>query len=76
MKTITVSKTYSLKWQVKGHEHYAISPCGKIFNLKKIRLIKRIRVGSSIGYCIDGKFMTLTALRPMLEKITESELPF
>lgn len=76
MKTITISKTYALKWQIKDHHNYVVSPCGKVFNSKTRKLLKRVCVGGSVGYCIEGKFHTLKTLGTMLEKITEFALPF
>jgi len=69
MLTITISTTYYLKFQIKGNENYRVSPCGKVFNCKRNKQVKKIVIGSTSGFCISGKFYSLKKLRTMLEKI-------
>jgi len=76
MKTITISITYSLKWQIKGFENYKVSPCGKIFNMLRNKEVKRVRNGGSIGFWIKDNFFTLSELRKKLELIKETDCPF
>ena len=76
METITISTTYSLKYQIKGHEYYKVSPCGKVFNCKRGKQIKRVLNGGSVGYWIADKFYTLKQLRTKLEIIKCTKLPF
>lgn len=49
--------------------HYKCSSCGKLFNVKSGRRIKKTVNGRSVGYWIAGKFLTLNSLRSNLEKI-------
>ena len=76
METITISKTYKLKWQITGYENYKVSPCGKIFNVKSGKEIKRTLNGSTVGFWIKDKFFTLEKLRKLLIKIEYSDCPF
>lgn len=77
MQTITISKTYTLKWQLKDAEHYKVSPCGKVFNTQRNIEIRKIINGGSKGFCISGKFVSLPKLRSRLILIPKKEiLPF
>ncbi len=74
---ITISKTYILKYQVSFAKNYKVSECGKMFNEKRNKEIKKVLCGGSIGFCINGKFMSLTSLQNSLEFIPiENNLPF
>lgn len=73
---ITISNTYSLVWQISDAENYKFTKDGKCFNAKRNKELKRVIVGGSIGYCINGKFQSLTKLRSKLIKIKESDCPF
>jgi hypothetical protein len=72
-----ISITYALKWQVKFADNYKFSICKKLFNCQKNKEIKKTMNGGSIGYCINGKFHSLTSLRNHIEKIPNKEkMPF
>ncbi len=73
---ITVSTTYDVIWQVKEHSHYKFTKDGICINSKRNKIVKRVKNGGSIGYCISGKFYSLTSLRNELEKIVNIECPF
>jgi len=74
---ITVSKTYNLKYQLSFATQYKLSECGKMFNAQRNKEIKKVLCGGSIGYCIKGKFMSVTLLQNSLEFIPEEiNLPF
>lgn len=47
-----------------------------LVNQKTGRILKQITKGGSIGYCIRGKFHTLTSLRQSLVKIAKLDCPF
>jgi len=55
MKTITISTTYNLIWQLKLDSNYALTKCGKMFNLKRNKEVKRVLNGSTVGYWINKK---------------------
>jgi hypothetical protein len=65
-----------LKWEIKNNISYKVTDCGKVFNIKTGRLLKRCYNSGSIGYWIAGKFYTLKTLRRMLVKIDKVDLPF
>ena len=65
------------KWQIKGSEHYKFTVNKKLYNCKTMREINRTVIGVTIGYCINGKFKSLKALRTQIELIPKKEiLPF
>lgn len=74
--TNTISVTYALKWQLKFAHQYKWSKCGKLFNSKTGRQLKKVINGGSIGYWIESKFYTLDNLREHLEFIPKQECPF
>ena len=63
-----------MKWEIKNHPNYKISKCGKVFNMKSGRQLKRCYNNGSIGYWINQKFITLKNLRKQI--IKTEELPF
>jgi hypothetical protein len=70
---ITISKTYDLKYQLSFANNYKLSECGKMFNCQRGKEIKKTLCGGSIGYCIKGKFMSITSLQNSLELIPKEE---
>lgn len=72
----TISINYTLKWQLKNKSNYKWSVCGKLFNCKTGRQIKKCYNGGSVGYWIDEKFITLSNLRKQLVKIEDTYCPF
>ena len=73
---ITISNTYVLKWEHSEYDNYKWTKCGKCFNTKTNREIKKILNGRSIGFCINGKFKSLSSLRKNLIPIQKTECPF
>ena len=74
MKSISIN--YTLKYQLKNNPEYQFSDDKKCFNTKTGRKIKQTMCGGSIGYCIAGKFRSLTSLRPEIVKIQPEKCPF
>ena len=69
----TISNTYALKWRYKKEHNYQWTSCGKLFNIKTNRKIKKTVNGRSVGYWIKGKFITLNNLRNNLELLPKKE---
>ena len=67
MNTFSVDYTY--KYRLSFAKHYVFSNCGKCYNIKTGRLIKRVYNSGCIGFNINGKFYSLTKLRRDLELI-------
>lgn len=72
----SISISYDLKWRYKILHHYQWTTCGKLFNTKTNRKIKKTVNGRSIGYWIKGNFITLNKLRSQLEIIPKDKIPF
>ena len=72
----TISINYSLKWQYDPLPYYKWSKCGKLFNCRTGKQIKKTMNGGSIGYWIAGKFITLETLKSQLSKIQYDYSPF
>lgn len=71
-----ISVSYTLKYELDFAPNYQWTKCGKCFNIKTGRQLKQSYVSGSIGYSINGKFMSLTKLRKHLVKIKHEDLPF
>jgi hypothetical protein len=76
MQRITISITYYLKWGIIGYENYAITSCGKLVNLKTMKILKRTLNSSSKGFWFGKKFETLETLRSKLVKFEKEYCPF
>jgi hypothetical protein len=72
----SISKNYTLKYELDFAPQYKWSECNKCFNTKTGREIKQTYSKGSIGYCIQGKFKSLKALRKNLVKIKDNKCPF
>ena len=64
----SISTTYSLVWELKGSENYKFTKDGICINTKTGNRIKKTLNGGSIGYCINGKFVSASKLRKQLIK--------
>jgi hypothetical protein len=73
--TIIISNTYDLVWHLKDTDYY-FTKDGRCFNVKRGIEVKRILVGSTPGFSINGKFESLNKIRPKLIKVTKIECPF
>ena len=64
---------YIPKWEILNHENYYFTTLNKLYNKKTNRIIKKVvKGGLSVGYVIDGEFITLKKLKPLLQKISFS----
>jgi len=73
---ITISKNYDLIWHIDFANEYQFTKCKKLINTHRCIEVRKIVNGGSIGYCIRGKFYSLTYLRTHLQKITKQQIPF
>lgn len=71
-----ISTRYDLKWQLNFAPQYKFDDKGNCINTKTERKIKKTLCGGSIGYCINGKFMSCKSLRSRLVKIKVEYCPF
>lgn len=72
----TVSKSYTIKYELSIATNYKWLSDGSCYNSKTGRTIKQTLVGGSIGYVINGKFKSLKFLRKKLVKPTKTQYPF
>lgn len=72
----SISVNYTLKLQVKFATNYKWTECKRLFNCKTGREIKKTLNGGSIGYWIQGKFITLANLAKEVELIPKEKMPF
>lgn len=65
---ITISNTYSLVWVYKLDPKYQFTSDGICVNIKTGRVIRKVIVGGSKGFCLNGKFKSIKAIRTKLTK--------
>lgn len=73
---ISVTSSYHLKYQLKGIPGYAFADNKKLYNLQRQTEVKKTLIGYTVGFWIKGKFYSLKALKPLLEKYQEDDCPF
>lgn len=57
------------KWSIKGFDNYYFTTENKLYNSKTNRIIKKRVKGYSVGFTINGKFMTKENMKPLLKKV-------
>ena len=62
------------KWNIKNHPNYYFCSNNKLHNLKTRRQAKKRVKGYSVGYTIEGKFITLKDLKPLLINLDQPKL--
>lgn len=68
---------YNIEFKIKGYPDYGITNKGIFINLKSKRILKKIVLGYTKGYYINGKFKSLNSLRKLLFKNTNDDFcPF
>jgi len=72
----TITEHYSLKWQVKTKPHYKVTNCGKVYNTRTGRRIKKCLNGGSVGFWIASEWWPIDKVRQSLEKIRKETCPF
>jgi len=74
MKNVVISRHIDLVWFIKEANNYRFTKDGRCFNLKSGREIKRTLVGYTEGFCLNGKFQSLSKIRKQLVKIEDTYL--
>ena len=70
-----IENTLIIKWHIKGHYNYVFCEDKCLYNRKTKRKLKPTYNNRCIGYWIDRKFISLTALRKLIY-IPKEETPF
>lgn len=73
---ISISTNYELMWMVNFAPNYQFTNDGICINTQRGKIVRRVLIGYSVGYCIKGKFYTLEKLRKSLTKIEDNFCPF
>jgi hypothetical protein len=72
----TISTTYDLKWHYKPSTNYKFTEKGVCINTLRNKVVKRVLVGYTEGFCLNGKFKSLKVIRKELELIPVNNCPF
>jgi len=57
------------KWIIKGYDNHYFTTDNKLYNSRTKRILKKRVKCSSVGYELDGKFITLKNLKSKLIKV-------
>ena len=71
-----VSEIIDIKFELKSNRKYGVTSDGRIFNQQTGRELKRTLIGTTIGFCINGKFQSLKKLRTQLVRPENYGCPF
>ncbi len=75
MKLTDYQFVFIPKWFLINHPDYYFTTDKKLYNSKTNRIIKKVvKGGYSVGYVIDGKFLTLKKLKPLIRKVERKSL--
>ena len=64
------------KWLIEGYDLYFIDSNNKVRNIQTGKALQMQLKGYTKGYYLNGKFMSLKQIRPLLKKYTCEQLPF
>ncbi len=64
------------KWVVKGYDLYFIDDKNKMINRITGKTLQMQAKGYTKGYYLNGKFLSLKQIRPLLVKYKDEKLPF
>ena len=73
---VSVSTNYNLVWKYLDDDKYQFTRCGKCINILRNKEVKRVLVGYTEGFCLNGKFKSLSQIRNKLIKIENTNCPF
>jgi len=59
------------KFRIQGFDNHYFCTNNKLHNVKSKRILKKRVKCSSVGYELNGKFITLKNLKPLLIKINK-----
>ena len=76
MNTESITYTIEIVYYLRGFDGLGFGKDKRLYNLKTSRPKKKSYCGGSIGYWIDKKFITLTAMRKLLYKQQSVKTPF
>lgn len=73
-----ITKSFTIKYLIKGHPDYGITSKGDVFNLKRGTQIKVSVIGVTVGMSLNGKFRSWNRyIKPRLELVPKKvECPF
>jgi hypothetical protein len=64
------------KWLINGYDLYFVDNKNKVRNKETGKMLQMQLKGYTKGYYLNGKFLSLKQIRPLLVKYVEESLPF
>lgn len=74
METLYFTTKHMVKWQLKDYPHIVISDDKKVYNFKTNRVLNQHLKGSTIGYTIEGKFLSLKQINENAVKVNLKQI--
>lgn len=74
--TVNQSKIIDIIWFIKGYDGYGFSKDKLLYNIKTGRVVKRCLKGYTVGYNLNGRFISRNKLKPLLTKVIKTNCPF
>jgi hypothetical protein len=73
---ISVTKHIEIRYRIDGFEQYGFGQDKQLYNCQTGRRKRMVLNGSTKGYWIGRKFLSLHQLRPLLKRPENFEIPF
>ena len=64
------------KWLIEGHQLYFIDDKNKVRNMKSGKVLQMQLKGYTKGYYLNGRFLSLKQIRPLLKNIYANDCLF
>lgn len=64
------------KWQIAGYENYIVDARNKVVNVRTGKELQMQVKGYTKGYYLNGSFLSLNKIRPLLKKYVCEQCPF
>ena len=72
----SITTNYNLIYNYRLSDNYQFTEELKCINIKRNTLVKRTLVGYTEGYCLNGKFKSIAAIKKDLVFIGKIIVPF
>ena len=72
---ISINQLIDIKFRIIN-TCYGVTAKGDVYNLKTGRKLRRVVIGLTKGYCLNGNFTSLAKIRTIMIKIEKTICPF
>ena len=72
---LQITENLETTYFIKGFDNYVFCNDKNLYNLKRVKKVKKIYNNGCIGFNLNGKFYSLKKIKPLLYKL-DSICPF